>query len=101
MSYFTRFPQKSFESVTKILTESGHESILSHINKCGDIYGLHKPINQISQLPTYKFAIACTIASLGNIELASELSPDAEIFVETDFGDNISKKLAASFLSLN
>jgi hypothetical protein len=99
MSYFSQFPQKSFESVKKILIGSGHESILEHIIKRGDSYELRKPINNISPLPTYKFAIACSLASLGNTELASEISPGAENIIEPEFGDNISKDLAVSFLS--
>ncbi len=98
MSLYRRFPAKSYEEVSRILTNSGHGGILNHIRKTERGYILHKPIEQVSPLPTYQFAIACALASLGNIELAEDIYPNGERIIEPQWGDNISRNLAYEFL---
>lgn len=97
MSFYQGFPQKSFSEVSSILAETGHESILEHLSESGGKYSISLPANQISPLPTYKFAIACTLASLGNIQLAEIVCPNPEAFVAEDWGDNISRDLVSRF----
>jgi len=62
MSLYQNIPTKSYEEVRQILINSGHESILEKISKSGSCYSLRKSINEISPLPTYQFAVACTLA---------------------------------------
>lgn len=81
------------------MQNSGHESILDHLVETDDGFILNKPLNDVSDLPTYKFALSCTLASLGNRSLASQILPNPENFVADGYGDNISRSLASDFLS--
>lgn len=99
MNFYDRFLIKNLSDVTCILHNSGHESILDHLEETDDGFILNKPLNDVSVLPTYKFALSCTLASLGNKSLASQIIPNPENFVEDGYGDNISRCLVSDFLS--
>ena len=98
MNFYKDFPKKTYEEVVEILEASDHQSVLNHIVQNGDEYVLNKPIDKISPLPTYHFAIACTVASLGNPQLANTIHGSPERVVEPGWGDNISRELARKFM---
>jgi len=99
MSFYNQFPIKTYEEVRKILNNNGHENILNHLLETDEGYTLLEPIERISPLPTYQFAIACTLASLGNPVLANQTYSYGDAVIEPSLGDNISRELFNDFMS--
>lgn len=99
MNIYNQLPTQSFDYVAKTLTETGHESILPHISKNNNKYVINKSIHEISPLPTYKFAVACALASLGNIPLANEIENSPNRFIEPKLGDRVSTELFNKLIS--
>ena len=98
MSLYQKFPTKSYDKVREILINTGHKSILDNISKHDGFFSLRKSINDISPLPTYQFAIACTLASLGNPDLDERTYPSGAKITEAEWGDNISRDLVKALM---
>lgn len=97
MKLFADIKRKPYAEVADLLSAHGYESVLKHIELTDGRYRLNAPIQEITPLPTYKFALACTLAALGNLEQAEEVVSEPERFTEPDWGDSISRNLALAF----
>ena len=99
VSYFSDFRVKSWDEVVSILEENDHNKVADHIQPCGQSYGIRGSIDHISPLPTFRFAVACALAALGNHVVADELISQPEAFVSLPEGDVISAHLALALKS--
>ncbi len=93
MSIYNEFSIKNINVVSAILTELEHDSIMHWIEELDGNYVLKTKIDKISVLPTYRFAIACTLAALGNPIEAFSVCNTPELFIHEEWGDNISRIL--------
>lgn len=85
--------------MSQILVNSKRESILNFIEETDEGYYLNNSIENISPLPTYQFAVACSLASLGNPEEAERIFKAPESIIAPNSGDNISRDLFNDFMS--
>lgn len=99
MTYFDNFPKKSITEVAAILSETGHDTVTEHILFSGGQFQLAQPIEEITALSTYKFVIACALASLGNPSLADRICSNPECFVKSTAGGNVLRELANRLLN--
>lgn len=98
MSFFEEFPIKGYDEVCNILEETGYHQVIEEIIQIESGYFTRRLAHQLGPLPTYKFAIACALASLGNYRLAEYICSLPENFMEPGWGDNISRDLANRFM---
>jgi len=100
VSIFSNFPKKSLYEVSQILVKARHESILNFIDEDDDDnYWLNTSIGSISSISAYQFAVACSLASLGNPKEAERIFKNPESVTEPDKGDTVSRKLFDAFMS--
>jgi hypothetical protein len=97
VNLYSDIKRKTYEEVSELLSESEHYRVLKYIEHDGGRYRLKAPIQQIPPLPTFRFALACTLAALGNIEQAESIVSEPHRFVEPGWGDQISTDLAQAF----
>ncbi len=100
-AYFSDFSLKTIIEVTLVLKEQGLERVLDHIELNNGIYMLSESIDDISKLTSYQFAIACTLASLGNIKLAAHIIKNPNPITKAKSGDNKSRELAKELKKIN
>lgn len=100
MSIFSNFPKKSLYAVSQILVKARHESILNFIDEDDDEnYWLNTSIGSISSIAAYQFAVACTLASLGNPKEADRIYKKPESVTEPKMEDTVSRNLFDDFMS--
>lgn len=99
VSIFRNLPKKSLYQVSQILVDYKYESILSFLEETDEGYYLNNSIGNISPIPTYQFAVACTIASLGNPEEAEMIFENPEEAIAVTSGENVSRDLFKVFMS--
>ncbi|PTB99798.1 hypothetical protein C9993_01425 [Marinobacter sp. Z-F4-2] len=97
MNLYADVKRRTYEEVAELLSKNGHESVLEHIEDDGGRYRLKAPVQKISPLPTYRFALACTLVALGNFEQAESIVSQPHRFIEPGWGDEISRDLARAF----
>lgn len=92
--FYESFSVKSIEQVTEILERHGHENILERIELTGTAYTVRNDAWSPDMLPTYRLALACSVASLGNAEQAHSIYANPELALSGIEGDKISQDLA-------
>jgi len=68
----TRCTMLSYQQVRDIVSECGYASVLDHICEKDGIYALNAPLDDITRLPSYKYALMVTLMALGNSQEASD-----------------------------
>jgi hypothetical protein len=62
----------SYQQVRAIVSECGYASVFDHIREKDGTYTLNGPLNDITHLPSYKYALMVTLMALGNSQEASD-----------------------------
>jgi len=82
------------EQLIPLLAEAGYESIESQIVLVNGSYELKAPLEEISKLPSYHFALAVSLFAIGRKDLASEICPDLWRFIGPSGQTDVSYLLA-------
>lgn len=91
----------SLNDVQTLFATVGYDSVISHIRQMGNGYELTKPVEEISPLPSYQYAVAVALMALGNTKRAKEICPDLWKFLgregQTDVSYLLSRVLSGMY----